>query len=45
LAVIADLLAGLSQPERQELIGELGPTDRVAIIRLLIGKGNSGGKP
>jgi len=43
LAVIADLLVGLSQPERQEVIAELVPADRVAITRLLIGERNSPG--
>jgi len=39
LAVIAELLADLPADQRADVIGELAPAERVAIARLLIGKG------
>jgi len=42
LAVIADLLADLSQAERREVIADLPPADRAAIARLLIGRKRQG---
>ena len=39
LALLADLLAGLPEVGRRELIADLSPADRVAIARQLIGSG------
>ncbi len=41
LEVIADLLADLAEAERQEVIAQLAPADRVTIARLLIGRRDS----
>jgi hypothetical protein len=42
--VIAELLADLPTDQRQEVIAELDPAERLAIARLLIGKGPSEGE-
>ena len=44
MGVIAELLTGLPAERRTEVIADLDPAERVAIARLLIGKGTSEGK-
>ena len=44
LEVIADLLAGLPEAERRDVITELAPADRVAVARLLIARSATEGK-
>jgi hypothetical protein len=39
LAVMADLLMGLSDNLRREVIAEIPPHDRLAVVRLLAGMG------